>query len=162
MYEAKKRGGNIIFLSAVNGAVAFKWRIILQNFKCTFSKMSLLPEPQISQPCNNMGFTNLSKTLSWQLIERLIKLRNILYWAKLITGKDIKLSIISYRLLYLSPNNNCQFPWLNYVESIIWGRCNILVPLWLKIRFLGSRPLEKKLLSLFYQHLLSFEFASIL
>jgi hypothetical protein len=24
MYEAKKRGGNIIFLSAVNGAVAFK------------------------------------------------------------------------------------------------------------------------------------------
>jgi hypothetical protein len=33
-----------------------------------------------------------------------IKLRNILYWAKLITGKDIKLSIISYRLLYLSQN----------------------------------------------------------
>jgi hypothetical protein len=38
-----------------------------------------------------------------------INLRNILYWAKLITGKDIKLSIISYRLLYLSQNNNCQF-----------------------------------------------------
>jgi hypothetical protein len=36
-----------------------------------------------------------------------IKLRNILYWSKLITGKDIKLSIISYRLLYLSQNNNC-------------------------------------------------------
>jgi hypothetical protein len=48
-----------------------------------------------------------------------IKLRNILYWAKLITGKDIKLSIISYRLLYLSQNNNCQFSWLNYVESIL-------------------------------------------
>jgi hypothetical protein len=30
-----------------------------------------------------------------------IKLRNILYWSKLITGKDIKLSIISYRLLYI-------------------------------------------------------------
>jgi hypothetical protein len=48
-----------------------------------------------------------------------IKLRNILYWAKLITGKDIKLSIISYRLLYLSQNNNCQSSWLNYVESIL-------------------------------------------
>jgi hypothetical protein len=48
-----------------------------------------------------------------------IKLRNILYWSKLITGKDIKLSIISYRLLYLSQNNNCQFSWLNYVESIL-------------------------------------------
>jgi hypothetical protein len=29
------------------------------------------------------------------------KLRNILCWSKLITGKDIKLSIISYRLLYI-------------------------------------------------------------
>ena len=48
-----------------------------------------------------------------------IKLRNILCWSKLITGKDIKLSIISYRLLYLSQNNNCQFSWLNYVESIL-------------------------------------------
>jgi hypothetical protein len=43
-----------------------------------------------------------------------IKVRNILYWAKSITEKDIKLSIISYRLLYLSQNNNCQFSWLNY------------------------------------------------
>ena len=41
-----------------------------------------------------------------------INLRNILYWAKLITGKDIKLSIISYRLLYLSQYNNCQSSWL--------------------------------------------------
>ena len=48
-----------------------------------------------------------------------IKLRNILYWSKLITRKDIKLSIISYRLLYSSHNNNCQFSWLNYVESIL-------------------------------------------
>ena len=48
-----------------------------------------------------------------------IKLRNILHWAKLITGKDIKLSIISYRLLYLSQNNNCQSSWLQYVESIL-------------------------------------------
>ena len=48
-----------------------------------------------------------------------IKLRNILYWAKLMTGKDIKLSIISYRLLYLLQNNNCQSSWLNYVESIL-------------------------------------------
>jgi hypothetical protein len=37
----------------------------------------------------------------------------------LITGKDIKLSIISYRLLYLSQNNNCQSSWLNYIESIL-------------------------------------------
>ena len=48
-----------------------------------------------------------------------IKLRNIPDWAKLITGKDIKLSIISYRLLYLSQNNNCQSSWLQYVESIL-------------------------------------------
>ena len=48
-----------------------------------------------------------------------IKRRNILYWAKLITGNDIKLSIISYRLLYVSQNNNCQSSWLNYVESIL-------------------------------------------
>jgi hypothetical protein len=48
-----------------------------------------------------------------------IKLRNILCWSKLITGKDIKLSIIYNRLLYLSQNNNCQFSWLNYVESIL-------------------------------------------
>ena len=52
-----------------------------------------------------------------------IKLRNILYWSKLITGKDIKLSIISYRFLYLSQNNNCQFSWLNYVESILNECC---------------------------------------
>ena len=43
-----------------------------------------------------------------------IKLRNILFWSKLITGKDINLSIISYRLLYLSQNDNCQFSWLSY------------------------------------------------
>ena len=49
-----------------------------------------------------------------------IKLRHILYRSKLIIGKDIKLSIISYRLLYLSQNNNCQFSWLNYVEYIKW------------------------------------------
>ena len=48
-----------------------------------------------------------------------INRRNILYQSKLITGKDMKLSIISYRLLYLSQNNNCQFSWLNYVESIL-------------------------------------------
>ena len=30
-----------------------------------------------------------------------MKLRNILYWSKLITGKDIKLSIISYRLFII-------------------------------------------------------------
>ena len=36
-----------------------------------------------------------------------IQLRNISYWAKLITGKDIKLSVICYRLLYLLLNNYC-------------------------------------------------------
>ena len=40
----------------------------------------------------------------------------------MITGKDIKLSIISYRLLYLSQNNNCQFSWLNYVEGILMNQ----------------------------------------
>ena len=27
--------------------------------------------------------------------------------------------MISYRLLYLSQNNNCQFSWVNYIESIL-------------------------------------------
>jgi hypothetical protein len=40
--------------------------------------------------------------------------------------KDIKLSIISYRLLYLSQNNNCQFAWLNYVESIL-NECGLVL-----------------------------------
>ena len=55
-----------------------------------------------------------------------IKLRHILYRSKLIIGKDIKLSIISYRLLYLSQNNNCQFSWLNYVESIL-NECGLVL-----------------------------------
>jgi hypothetical protein len=59
----------LLYLSQNNNCqfslvVAFKWIIILQNFKCTFPKMLLLPEPQISQPYNNMGFTNLSERSS--------------------------------------------------------------------------------------------------
>ena len=66
-----------------------------------------------------------------------IKVRNILYWAKLITGKDIKLSIISYRLLYLSQNNNCQFSWLNYVESIL-NECGLSY-VWLNQYFISEQ-----------------------
>jgi hypothetical protein len=69
-----------------------------------------------------------------------IKLRNILYWAKLITGKDIKLSIISYRLLYLSQNNNCQFSWLNYVESIL-NECGLSC-VWLNQYFISEEWLK--------------------
>jgi hypothetical protein len=69
-----------------------------------------------------------------------IKLRNILYWAKLITGKDIKLSIISYRLLYLSQNNNCQFSWLNYVESIL-NECGLSY-VWLNQYFISEEWLK--------------------
>ena len=65
-----------------------------------------------------------------------IKLRNILYWAKLITGKDIKLSIISYRLLYLLQNNNCQSSWLNYVESIL-NECGLSY-VWLNQYFISE------------------------
>ena len=69
-----------------------------------------------------------------------IKLRNILYWSKLITGKDIKLSIISYRLLYLSQNNNCQFSWLNYVESIL-NECGFSY-VWLNQYFISEQWLK--------------------
>jgi hypothetical protein len=69
-----------------------------------------------------------------------IKLINILYWTKLITGKDIKLSIISYRLLYLSQNNNCQFSWLNYVESIL-NECGLSYA-WLNQYFISEEWLK--------------------
>jgi hypothetical protein len=66
-----------------------------------------------------------------------IKLRNILYWSKLITGKDIKLSIISYRLLHLLQNNNCEFAWLNYVESIL-NECGLSY-VWLNQYFISEQ-----------------------
>jgi hypothetical protein len=69
-----------------------------------------------------------------------IKLRNILYWAKLITGKDTKLSIISYRLLYLSQNNDCQFSWPNYVESIL-NECGLSY-VWLNQYFISEQWLK--------------------
>ena len=75
-----------------------------------------------------------------------IKLRNILYWAKLITGKDIKLSIISYGLLYLSHNNNCQFSWLNYAESIL-NECGLSY-VWLNQYFVSEKWLKKTPLKL--------------
>ena len=69
-----------------------------------------------------------------------IKHRNILCWSKLITGKDIKLSIISYRLLYLSQNNDCQFLWLNYVESIL-NECGLSY-VWLNQYFISEHWLK--------------------
>jgi hypothetical protein len=79
-----------------------------------------------------------------------IKLRNILYWSKLITGKDIKLSIISYGLLYLSQNNNCQFSWLNYVESIL-NECGLSY-VWLNQYFISEQWLKNSVKTcLFYQ-----------
>ena len=72
-----------------------------------------------------------------------IKLINILYWPKLITGKDIKLSIISYRLLYLSQNNNCQFSWLNYVESIL-NECGLSY-VWLNQYFISEQWLKNSI-----------------
>ena len=58
----------------------------------------------------------------------------------MITGKDIKLSIISYRLLYLSQNNNCQFSWLNYVESIS-NECGLSY-VWLNQYFISEEWLK--------------------
>jgi hypothetical protein len=72
-----------------------------------------------------------------------IKLRNILYWAKLITGKDIKLSIISYRLLYLSQNGKCQFSWLNYAENIL-NECGLSY-VWLNQYFISEEWLKTPL-----------------
>jgi hypothetical protein len=58
----------------------------------------------------------------------------------LITRKDNKLSIISYRLLYLSQNNNCQFSWLNYVESIL-NECGLSY-VWLNQYFISEQWLK--------------------
>ena len=61
----------------------------------------------------------------------------------MITGKNIKLSIISYRLLYLSQNNNCQFSWLNYVESIL-NECGLSY-VWLNQYFISEEYLKNSL-----------------
>jgi hypothetical protein len=52
------------------------------------------------------------------------------------TGKDIKLSIISNRLWHLLQNNNCQFSWLNYVESIL-NECGLSY-VWLNQYFISA------------------------
>ena len=65
----------------------------------------------------------------------------------MITGKDIKLSIISYRLLYLSQNNNCQFSWLNYVESIL-NECGFSY-VWLNQYFISEEWLKNSVKTCF-------------
>ena len=49
-------------------------------------------------------------------------------------------SIISYRLLYISQNNNCQFSWLNYVESI-FNECGLSY-VWLNQYFISEQWLK--------------------
>ena len=51
-----------------------------------------------------------------------VKLRMISYWARLLTGKETKLSYLSYTILYnLYIDENLDFTWINHVKHIFDG-----------------------------------------
>jgi hypothetical protein len=52
------------------GMDIFRHNKKLQNFKCTLSIISFLPDPQISHPYNKIGFTILSNKSNWHLIDK--------------------------------------------------------------------------------------------
>jgi hypothetical protein len=95
-----------LFYYFIHSFNSFFRKMIFTNFKTSS------PRKINSQIIEIFNYLNISP-----IIIKVSQLINILYWSKLITGKDIKLSIISYRLLYLSQSNNCQFSWLNYVDK---------------------------------------------
>jgi hypothetical protein len=48
-----------------------------------------------------------------------VKLRMISYWARLLTGKETKLSYLSYKILYnLFIDENLDFSWIKHVKHI--------------------------------------------
>jgi hypothetical protein len=52
-------------------------------------------------------------------IEIDVKLRMISYWARLLTGKETKLSYLSYKILYnLFIDENLDFSWIKHVKHI--------------------------------------------
>ena len=48
-----------------------------------------------------------------------IKLKMIAFWTRLLSGKDSKLSYLSYQLLYkLSVDNHFESPWLKFLRNV--------------------------------------------
>ena len=129
------------------GVVLFKWSKSLQNFNCTRSNISLLPNLHTSQPYNKIGFTSLSKRPSWQLIDKLCFL---------------PFAITSYIAL-IAFSDWCFFTCFEWTRSRkiytkiikIFNYFNVL-PIIFKLKINRHSPLRKKSLSSFYLHLLSF------
>ena len=64
-------------------------------------------------------FTFLDGELGLFPIEIDVKLRMISYWARLLTGKETKLSYLSYKILYnLFIDENLDFSWIKHVKHI--------------------------------------------
>jgi hypothetical protein len=52
-------------------------------------------------------------------IEIDIKIRMVSFWARLLLGKETKLSYLSYKLLYtLSIEENVHFVWIKYLKEL--------------------------------------------
>jgi hypothetical protein len=75
----------------------------------------------------------LLESSSWHSIDKLmiygelgllpieidVKFRMISYWARLLTGKETKLSYLSYTILYnLSIDENLDFSWIKHAKHI--------------------------------------------
>ena len=48
-----------------------------------------------------------------------VKLKMLSFWSKLIDVKQLKLSSLIYRLLYLKTHENNTFSWMSFVKSIL-------------------------------------------
>jgi hypothetical protein len=73
-----------------------------------------------------------------------IKQRMTSYWTKLISGKQIKLCSITYRLMFhLFSTQNVNFQWLTYVKGM-FDECG-LTYIWNSQNFLNERWIKKKI-----------------
>jgi hypothetical protein len=63
-------------------------------------------------------------------IEIDIKIRMVSFWARLLLGKETKLSYLSYKLLYtLSIEDNVHFVWIKYLKELFYETgVNIIPP----------------------------------
>ena len=70
-----------------------------------------------------------------------IKVRIISYWARLLTGKQSKLSFLIYKCMYnLSLSNNIHFDWIKFVKGVfdhsgytyVWGTQTFITDVRLK------------------------------
>jgi hypothetical protein len=73
-----------------------------------------------------------------------IKQRMTSYWTKLISGKQIKLCSITYRLMFhLFSTQNVNFQWLTYVKGM-FDECG-LTYIWNSQNFLNERWIKEKI-----------------